>query len=353
MCRVGMIADDLTGALDAAAPFAARGMKTIVVLSPERMAAIDPATLAGAEVICINTASRERPAEEALARVEDAATRLMRFAPELMFKKIDSRLKGHLAIETGAVGRLSGRSETVIAPAIPDLGRLVIGGSVTGAGVDRPIAIAPAFRDLSVTCPDTPDAAALDAVARILFNQSASTLAVGARGLAQALAGLFDRRQTRPAPLPLPRPALIAIGSRDPITRQQVELAMTRLAPERIEAPDGQVSDMPRGGDLWLVTTESTDRVQGSDKVARRFSQGIAGMIEAKHPASLVLSGGETAYAVLDQLDVPVLELKGEVLPGVPFTSARIAGKDTVILTKSGGFGAPDTICLLTENEVA
>lgn len=33
-CRVAIVADDLTGALDAAAPFAARGAQTRVVIAP-------------------------------------------------------------------------------------------------------------------------------------------------------------------------------------------------------------------------------------------------------------------------------------------------------------------------------
>lgn len=351
-CRVGMIADDLTGALDAAAPFAERGLETLVLVGPEAMGNADHAAIGRAEVICINTASREIGATEAEARVAAAAALLMRFGPSLVFKKIDSRLKGHVAIETTAMLAQTGRQTAVVAPAIPDLGRIVVSGAVSGRGVEKPIPVASAFGEIAIECPDTPDAASLAEVARTIIDSAGSRLPVGARGLAQALAARLAPGLPRSVELPLRRPLLVAIGSRDPITREQVDLVTERLSPQRILAPNGSFAPAAEQSDVCLVTAETGDTEQDSVAVAQRFAGDLARHIADTRPASIVISGGETAFAVLRQLGVTMLRLFGEALPGVPYASATLAGREVVILTKSGGFGNPDTLYLLLESSL-
>lgn len=352
-CHVGMVADDLTGALDAAAPFAARGLRTLVVLSPYGLETTSQALLRDAEVVCINSASREIPAEEARRRVTAATTELMALSPSIVFKKVDSRLKGHIAVETGAMLRASGRARALVAPAIPDLGRVVVDGAVTGKGVSTPIPVADSFGALPVTCPDTIDDADLAEAATEVASGAEAVLAVGARGLAQALAARFAARETAVAPLPLPEPTIVAIGSRDPITRAQIEVMMGTAAPQRVLAPNGRIGSRVTKSPLTLITAEPAEPVEPGPVVADRFADGLAEIIADAVPASLLVSGGETAYAVLTRLGVNCVTLLGEALPGIPYASATIGGKQVVILTKSGGFGDPDAISLLVRQGVA
>ena len=64
---------------------------------------------------------------------------------------------------------------------------------------------------------------------------------------------------------------------------------------------------------------------------------------------SLILTGGATAEAVLDALEVTVLDLVGEVLPGLPLS----LGAGWRIVTKSGGFGTAGTLADLVEGSRA
>ena len=64
---------------------------------------------------------------------------------------------------------------------------------------------------------------------------------------------------------------------------------------------------------------------------------------------SLVLTGGATAEAVLDALGVYLLDLEGEVLPGLPLSR----GEGWRIVTKSGGFGTADTLADLVDGRRA
>jgi uncharacterized protein YgbK (DUF1537 family) len=57
--------------------------------------------------------------------------------------------------------------------------------------------------------------------------------------------------------------------------------------------------------------------------------------------AHYVLTGGETARAVLGARRIRALRLLGEVEPGVPFA---MAPDGTLICTKAGAFGGPQTL---------
>ena len=91
---LAIIADDLTGAQDTAAPFAARGAGVRMAMSP---AAVPDALAHGPHVLVICTDSREIPADQARARVVQTLANLPGSVP--LFKKIDSRLKGNIAAE--------------------------------------------------------------------------------------------------------------------------------------------------------------------------------------------------------------------------------------------------------------
>ncbi len=333
--RLLIIADDLTGALDAAAPFAAAGMVTRVARRPQALAALD-----GAEVMALSTASRQGSVTAARASIEALAPWLMRIRPERVFKKVDSRLKGHVSAETAVLARLLGCNRVLACPAVPELGRVVRAGRVEGAGVDRPIDVAAAFSGAAAEV-DTPPAATAADLDAILDRAGPDQLLAGARGLSAALARRMGRGGAQPVPPPVGR-LMMAIGSRDPVTLAQIE-ALTGAAVAT--APDGHlptdVADRLRGPLVLLRLTGS-----GDDPAAgRRFATGTAALVDALAPKVLFACGGETADALLDALDIDSLTLGGEMAPGMPW--GRADGRDLAVITKSGGFGAADLLARL------
>src|SRR5690606_13273759 len=118
-----ILADDLTGALDSAAPFAARGMTTLVALSVDD---IQAALVRSPDVLSVNLGSREVEATTAYELTAAALARVPHGA--LLFKKVDSRLKGNIDAELEA---FSFRS-ALVAPAIPEFGRVVRNRHVEG-----------------------------------------------------------------------------------------------------------------------------------------------------------------------------------------------------------------------------
>ena len=342
--RVALIADDLTGALDAAAPFVAQGLAAVVATGPHGLAR---AIAAGAPVVAVSLGSREVPQVEAAARAAAAARQLV--GAEWLFKKIDSRLKGHVAAELAAVAAARGGTRVLLCPAIPAMGRVVRGGAVEGFGVAEPIALAPvaaAAGGLQVAMPDTLSEGDLD---RAVAGLDPATLLAGARGLAAALARRLGAGQVPPPPARLPGPVALAIGSRDPITLAQV--AALRAARPRLAvtlAPDGAAPAFAGRADTLLLASPGpgADGATVSARLAAAFCRDhLAGR------AALVLTGGETASAVLAAMAVQVLALLGEVGEGLPLSRPLDFPDAPLIVTKSGGFGASDALVRLMPQE--
>lgn len=344
--QLAIVSDDLTGALDSAAPFANLGFRVVVATG---LAALPAALASGAEVLAVSLSSREIAAPEAAFRAAQAA-RLLSGVPRL-FKKIDSRLKGNIAAEVSALAAVRGLGRVLICPAIPDLGRKVRSGALEGTGVPVPLPVAATVGlpgGLSLLCPDAPDDAALDAIAAGL----AATLPVGARGLAAALARqMGPGRRPRPAPA-LPAPLAVLVGSRDPITLAQVDLASGVSPVAWLAAPDGVVpAAVPDSPAVILQATAATTGA-APHLVSSRLAQGFAGSPLARRPG-LVVTGGETAGAVLAALGVGLVTLLGEVQPGLPLCRPLDFPEAPFIVTKSGGFGAVDCLAQLIRQALA
>lgn len=335
--RLAIVADDLTGALDVSAPIAARGLRVTVATGPR---ATTEAIGSGADVVVVNTASREGTAETARDTVTTVSRELAASRPEWALKKVDSRLKGHVAVEVAAMMAAFGRTRALVAPAVPSQGRIVRGGHVVGHGVPNPIAIAPLFGALPHRAPDTPDASA---ISRLVRDAASDALLVGANGLGLALAELLGHR---PASMTrrLPGSLLVAIGSRDPITLEQVELAREGMAFNHIVSRDGAIGSITGGPTLVQAVVAHDHRFSAA---MARFGRSVADLLRDGAFGTVLLTGGETAQSALGALGIGCLEVLGEVLPGIPVTRATLGDRSLTVLTKSGGFGTPQDILRL------
>ena len=130
--RVIVPADDFTGACDTGLAFAKAGMRTVVYLGGE-------ADLAGVDALVIDTETRNASRIISEQRVMDAMARFSDLEPRLIYKKVDSALRGHLGSEIRAVMRAFDRNLCVMAPAFPQAGRVTVGGYhlVHGVPVER------------------------------------------------------------------------------------------------------------------------------------------------------------------------------------------------------------------------
>ncbi|HEY4389274.1 MAG TPA: four-carbon acid sugar kinase family protein [Ktedonobacteraceae bacterium] len=129
--RVGVVADDLTGAADTTLAFWQHGFATFILLDET-----DGAFLDGDAVITIDTDSRHTSPHESGARVTDAVRRLQAMGVDCFYKKIDSTMRGNPGAEIEAMMHAANTTHAVICPAFPQMGRTVIEGRVMVRGQD-------------------------------------------------------------------------------------------------------------------------------------------------------------------------------------------------------------------------
>ncbi|MHA6629636.1 four-carbon acid sugar kinase family protein [Pseudonocardia sichuanensis] len=342
--RLAVVADDLTGAADAAAPFAAHGFTVAVALGEQ---------LPTADVVALSTDNRGRPAAEARERTHRAVGRVR--DAELLFVKIDSTLRGQVRADVEGALAAWGAATAIATPAFPAQGRVVRDGALLVHGEPTVPQVAALFPD-GVEVVDAESHDALLALARRLAD--GGSVGIGSGGLSRALAEVLPPPPScrRTASVPSRRECrssveagvLLVVGTPHPTTRAQ----LAPLGADLVSTASAAVSAL-RAGRRAVLTCEPDGPVDPESPAAVALGAGLAAaavaVLDAVPGTGLVLTGGATALAVADALGATELRLHGEVVAGLPL-GVLVAGPRRVpVVTKSGGFGAPDALTRAAE----
>ena len=331
-----LLADDLTGACDSAVEFAAAGFRTAVALDD---AALDEPEW---ELLAATSDSREVSESEAARLVRSTCRRLLR-GRRLVYKKVDSTLRGWPAAESAAAAEESGSPGVLLCPAFPEQGRTVTRGRLLVDGqepwpersLEKLLARWPGLR-----WADAGARADLVELAVKIVEGDPAPLAAGSAGLAGALAEELGRRFGRqprdPQPPAGPGGAVVVVGTLHPRTLDQVACWSAR---------GYSVFD-----DLAEATDAGADRLVRLDPARCGISEGRAIRRLAASAAALVATGGDTARVVCGALGARAIELRGRLASGVPWgelVGGSAAG--LTIVTKSGGFGEANVLVRIVE----
>jgi D-threonate/D-erythronate kinase len=133
--KIGVIADDLTGASDTGIQFVTSGFPTTVVLNPDNI----NAKQIQSDVLVIDTDSRSIKSNDAYQKVYNTSKFLKEIGINQIYKKIDSTLRGHLGAEIKAVMDVFEPDFAIIVPAYPSMGRVTKNGVhyVWGVPIDK------------------------------------------------------------------------------------------------------------------------------------------------------------------------------------------------------------------------
>lgn len=376
---MAIVADDLTGAMDTGAQFATAGLETFLNL------ALQPPQ--DTQVLVVNCQSRNTNDEEARQRVQAILPRLSNCS---VYKKIDSTLRGHIALESEILLDHLNIQTAVVCPAIPALGRHVRGGMLwvreeelhTTDFADDPAW--PIFSsDILALLDDraekiplevvrsahleetiqesgarflVPDASTDDDLDRIArATMGAHSLPCGALAFARAwLHAVIGADFTAPRSRypTLSRPLLFVIGSRNPRARRQIA-ALSHghniLRQEIFGRNDlhylssrRQVNEgIASGGCAIICSPEAPiESVEGIQAVRAQLAATVKQLVKEVPIGALVLSGGDTAEVILESLDVGGISIQGELSAGLPY--GKICGgwaDGLTIITKAGDFG--------------
>lgn len=399
-----ILADDLTGAADCAIAFARRGLAAGVSWGEGVDADAQPA------VFSYDADSRGMSAEQAAARHRQLLERL--FAPDrVLFKKIDSTLRGQPAAETAAtIAFLKARAGSafgIFAPAFPATNRTTVAGHIhvggrpleeaevwqrdhsyasadlvavlATAGVAAEIVPLATIRsgietlkatlaaiaakgDIVAICDAQTDSDLLR-IAEASLPADAGTFFIGSAGLAHALAAVAPGHDAPAPPFQASaQGALIVVGSLAVASRAGARKLVASGSVVHVPAkPETLLSD-PQGRTalgrsvIGLLDTGQDVLVEIEMGEKPDVSLGprlVAGLAEALAPVAsrmgaFAATGGETAAALLSSFGVNGIRLVDEIEPGVAL-GLTLGSLSIPVVTKAGAFGDEDSLGRITE----
>jgi uncharacterized protein YgbK (DUF1537 family) len=401
---VVVVADDLTGAADTAIHFVRPGEEMLLVSLADGAMSLSLAATAG---LAVDTGTRDRGHAESILALQKAAALVRERRPSLVYKKIDSQLRGRPGLEIETLRRELGLRCALVAPAHPDQGRVTRGGvhlvrglpaaeseggrdpiaPVTESRLPALIAQQAGVRAAHVQAGELEvgpavlrrrierlvaeghhvisfDAASrrdLELIAEVACRRFPDALLAGSAGLATALATCRDAgAAVEPAPVPYCESMLFVCGSTAGALRRQVAALVASgraraftMPSEALVAGSGRKELREAAlrqwaaGDVVLLTPG--ERLDPATCAPAALLAGLAdlalALVARRRPEGLFLSGGDTAATLLRSAGVAALRLRGEVVPGAPWGVAAGGVLDGVaVVTRAGAFGGDEDL---------
>lgn len=391
--RAAVVADDLTGAADTAVQFASAGWPTRLALHLDDLGDVRGALAVSTDARAMGEGARAATADAVRALRDRGAGRL--------YLKIDSTLRGAVADEIA--GALDGWDAdlALVCPAYPAMGRVVRAGVASADG--RALEEGPAGRDpvtpvttsvltellpgavhlsadryscavelldaakaagAAVVCLDAGDDGDLDVVADAVVLAGERVVAVGSAGLARALAVRWrscDPLEAVACEVPHgDGPVVVMVTSLHEVAAGQVRHLMDKTTPGVVHlqpatadlgesAIDGWLRQLhvPAGQDDVVVISAPSQRSGDVDatRVAGAMAETVAYLHRITPLRGVVAVGGDGASALARRWSATTITVHGSVAEGVPH--GVLDGGQTGalrVVTKAGGFGAPDAL---------
>ncbi|MST93685.1 MAG: four-carbon acid sugar kinase family protein [Pedosphaera sp.] len=395
MTQVYLLADDLSGALEAGAAFSAVGWKVVLPLG-----ATPPAAGEAGSLEVFSTETRSMGAAEAAVSLRRILAEREATGAQLLFKKIDSTLRGPLGAEVGALITELAPPLVVICPANPAVGRTVRDGIlyVNGVRLEKtdfrhdpawpaktgdvrarfaeqgvmmtghiPLAVLAAGeaavrahisarrgtgQGTSVLVSDAESSADIRTLVLAVRQADPETVFVGSGALGSVLAGLCPPPQKRNVTaMQVVGSMAVLCGSRHPASHRQLNqfvrechAAVLHIKPGAPLAGlvDAAVVNLDARRHL-VVKCDIGAVAQTPTSVSDCLAEFAFELAEIRLPGVFYLTGGETAYAVCRRLGGKSLEIIRELEAGIILSLLRrFNHPDVAVITKPGGYGRED-----------
>lgn len=391
--RIGVIADDFTGASDIALTLAEGGMRTAQFVGI-------PDTTVDVEAGIVSLKSRTIPVAEAIAQSIAACDWLCgQGAEQIIFKvcsTFDSTDAGNIGQVTQALAEHMGAKHVMVCPAFPANGRSVYMGHLFVGDVllnesgmqDHPLTpmtdpdlrrvlgrqtswtvghidrttVAKGADAIVAALPDTPAMLIVDAITEsdlhaIGAAAKGQKLLTGGSGIALGLPANFGATAATPLWSGVTGPGVVLSGSCSRATRGQVAAYKAKapsreITAEAVMAGETDAStladwvlaqDIPpliySSADPAIVAKAQTDfgRDVIAEKIEALFAH-LAATLAQRGVKRMVVAGGETSGAVVTGLRAHTLLIGPKLANGVP----ALRHDDMALALKSGNFGGPD-----------
>jgi len=402
--RVGVLADDLTGAFDTGVQFRNWGLTVEVLIGDVR----EPSKLEGVDVVVVDTETRSLGREDAFRRVYHSTERLTRLGAERIYKKVDSTLRGNIGAELDAAMEAAHAGFAFFAPAYPTYGRTTLAGkqlvdnnpvdkteyaeelgaktaeiaAIIGAQSKRKVGLVgfDSVKGGPVTIKASVGALKKDGVEVAVFDALTEKHLIDiarAAGDTRLLVGSAGFASELPLGLGMrsPKPILSVCGSTRRLSRVQVKNLHDRLGFRDVDIGierliDGgaavkeevgrcvgeAVEALKAGVDVSITSSPREGSAEGflahakqrgiKEQQAKLFIEEAMGEITAAilgeaDVLGLILTGGATSLMVCQKLGADRVAIVEEIEPGIPLL--RLSNGLPAV-TKAGGFGVDDSL---------
>lgn len=369
MDRLMIISDDVTGGLDTGVCFSKAGIKTRVNLPGADPEALEGS--AGVEVFVLET--RHISPEEAYTKVYELVRKAAGQGFTHFYKKTDSALRGNPGAELAAMRDALGCETVHFLPSYPEMNRITCKGihyidgipvaeSIFGKDPFNPVRESDVKLLLKSQDPDgmidvydSSTQQDLTDKGRELLEKGATVFA-GCAGFAEVLAKLLDPEKNEAGIRLEENRVCVLCGSVNPVSLRQCGEAVKTGIPMIHLINNGEISE--RSSELTALLKEHScvimdtgGDVEPGEDIEERMEQ-VAGTIAETGSITLrnmpdtllFFIGGDTLLAFLKKEGIKELIPYATDFAGTVLTQIRIEGKQTAILSKSGGFGEPDLI---------
>lgn len=376
------IADDFTGAAEIA------GIGLRYGLTAEVQTAYNPNTTAS--LIVIDSDTRTGTVSHAVETVSGITSRLNGLSPRLVYKKTDSVLRGHVAVEIEAIADILGKGRVLLIPANPGMGRIIQSGVYSVDGVplhetefnsdpEYPVSTSEVTELLgsagkytvrSIAAPSPipegilaiGDATGTENLAQWSLHIQNDCLPAGGGEFFPAILERFGyRAQKKPAKhVDFPIPSLFVSGSMSAYSRETVKRAasggmpvftvpVAQKSPEERAVLAEKVADAVslHGTALLAVDSETADSAGDPRSIPGIVAGFVERVVHSTDIRTLYITGGATAAAVLHRLGwsrfVPVEELSH----GVSRMRVMEMNVDCSVIVKPGSYPWPDSLVMI------
>ena len=353
-----VIADDLTGAAEIGGIGLRYGLTVEITTTADLNSKAD--------LLIVATDTRSMHKKQALLKTAELSVALYRIKPKLIFKKVDSVLRGHVIAEINIHLQQLGLQRSLLVPGNPALKRILTNGhyyvdslpvhlsgfaddpefAISSSNVFDMLRIGPDEASFHTKNDELPDTGIIigECVAEEDLNAWAGktddkTLLAGGAGLFKAMLELMNlKRGSDPCTIPIEpgRPALFVCGSafgksklavkkvsdkNGPVSFMPIEIILSENLSEQLfdDWADEIISLLEKHKKVIVAIHENTTKntLVKAANLRDKKAMVILKVFERTTVKELLIEGGSTATAVLETLNISRFFPVAEIAPGV------------------------------------
>ena len=358
---IAVIADDFTGAAELAGISLRYGLKVELC--------VGEVEYKNAEVLVVSTDSRSLKKEGAIRITEEILKKILQLKPKIVYKKIDSVLRGYVLEEAKVQMKLMNRPRAFIMPANPSLNRTIENGKYLVDGVkisetgfahdpefpiktdsvkgilDNKVEVLKSNEELPGAGIVVGEVSKFEDYNYWVDRVNGETVLVGAGDFFTALLNKYYQPQQQEQ-FEMQSPHLYISGTAFKERKEFIKkLNSVSWLPEVVNKDWlKKTGDMIKSKQKAVIAIDES--IDTALSLRTKMAKAIKEIVTSEKIKEIFIEGGSTAASILQELKITILEPTDELSRGV----VRMKAGDLFITVKPGSYELPEHIKRLYNN---